>query len=235
MLLPLVPTILGTAFLAGYVLNVGPVALQAVSYVDIFNFAIIFSIFAFVVVFESIVMVSVYTNLSKSIGDKPMKIFSMAFGFLCLVVAIYFLTITSIRPTKGNTLLFESLIIIVLAPSFFSFVIIQGKLRDLFGTMALVSLASLLFGILAGSYDSRYKSVEDQVCTEKECWRVAVYTVLSEFVVAFDCSHRVFLFPKSEVKRIVMAPSPKDPQDILAKAIADDATCSSHPTPRSDG
>lgn len=233
-ILPLIPTILGSCFLVGYISPAGPTAIQSISYVDIFTFAFIFAILSVAVIFSSFMINSIYAGLSELAGHKISLIVSVVVILAASLLMLYFGLNTQIRPTKIGSFYLNMILVLFILPSFFVFIYQKRLFLRILPTSLVVTLSAYIAGSLMGSFDYRYKAIEDQVCTDR-CWKVGVFAVLSEFVIAIDCSRSIFLFPRSEVKRITMAPAPLDATGALAKAITDDVTsCPNISTPKSN-
>ncbi|TIV65328.1 MAG: hypothetical protein E5V86_12365 [Mesorhizobium sp.] len=218
-----IPVVSGACFIAGFLFPLSPHAIEVVSYVDLINFAIYFSVFALYVAF-CVGVVSLWKRfLEGSYGiTKVERIVKIATIVSIFVLATNIVS-SAIWPSLVISFVSFAFMLVVGAPIFYTYLLQEHKIGITSLTVTFVIAGSIGMGGWFGSIKRNYIRINDQVCTDS-CYRVGVYAMLSEFAIGVDCNGRVMFFPRSELKRVIIGKRPSSVSDTLAKVGVDDGS-----------
>lgn len=206
-LIALAPVASGACFISGFLFPLGSNALGVINYVDLINFAILFAVLAAYVAGVVLGLSIVKRNLERIHGISRIEstignIFFVLIGILVIVVAS-----SLIIPSQWLSFITFCLLMGAVAPISYIYLLQEKPMSVTALTVIFVFVGAFIMGSWFGNARKNYMYINDQVCTDK-CYRVGIFAMLSEFVIALDCNGRAFFFPKSEIKKVIIGKRP---------------------------
>lgn len=217
-LITLVPVIVGSGYLLGYMGALGNIAIQSISYSDIFAASLNAVFICAIIATATYFLHKMTMNIEVMVGVKRKYFVKLTIAAILILICISFIIYYSTTPGRRAEIYNLFMFSFVVIPSIYILLVDNIRREILYAVFILI--APFNSGLLEGRLVVEAPLFVDEVCVE-QCHRVSIYAILSNYIVAISCEKKIVIYPVDQLRRISVS---KRDADMLFSGV-DQASC----------